>query len=325
MKAMSITEYGDPSVIREVELPDPAPGPDEVTIDVTYASVGLIEGLIRRGMFASNDHVVKPPFVPGLEVSGTIRAVGRDVTGLRAGDPVTTLTLPNQGAYAEIARAPAALVVPLEGSGVDPAQAVAGVANAATAYLAFTEVAHLRAGESVLVHGAIGGLASVFPAVARMLGADRVVGTVRSARKAAAAAALGLDDVIVSADLPGSLKPGTVDVIVDPVGGQQRLDSLDLLRPLGRMLVVGNASGDPTNLVDTNQIWTRNIAVLGFSVGTLLGAEPGRGVPAGIAVLPLLADGRLTLPIEQLPLSQAAEAHRRMDTGEVTGRLLLTV
>jgi NADPH2:quinone reductase len=322
---MSVTAYGDPSVIRQIEMPEPQPGPDEVTIDVTHASVGLVESLIRRGMFATNEHIVKPPFVPGLEVAGTIRAVGTDVTGLRVGDAVTTLTLPNQGAYAEITRAPAALVVPLNGSGIDPAQAVAGVANAATAYLALTEVAHLRAGETVLVQGAIGGLASAFPAVARLLGAGRVVGTVRHVRQVAAAAALGLDDVIVSTDLPGSLKPGSIDVIVDPVGGQQRLESLDLLAPLGRMLVVGNASGEPTNLVDTNRIWNRNLAVVGFNVGSLLAAEPGRGTPAGVAVLPLLADGRLSLPIDQLPLSEAAEAHRRMDAGEVIGRLLLTV
>jgi NADPH2:quinone reductase len=325
MKAMSITHYGGPEVVQEVDLPVPQPGPGEVSIDVTHASVGLIEAMIRRGMFADQPAVVKPPFVPGLEVVGTIRALGEGVSGLQVGEQVTTLTLPRQGAYAEVAIAPADLTVSIEGTGVSATQAVAGVANAATAYLALTEVGHLRPGQSVLVHGAIGGLASAFPAVARMLGASRVVGTVRSADKADAARALGLDDVVVSADFPAKLTDERFDVVIDSVGGQIRLDTIDLLAPLGRLLVVGNASGATENLVDTNRIWVSNIAVIGFSVGSLLAAEPERGVPAGRAVLPLLADGRLQLPVTVLPLADAAEAHRRMDAKEVTGRLLLSI
>lgn len=268
---MSITRYGGPEVIDEVILPEPQPGPGEVTIDVTHASVGLVEGIIRRGVYAAREGVVKPPFIPGLEVAGTIRALGEGVSGLRVGEHVTTLTLSHQGGYAEIAVAPAHLTVSIEDTGVTAVQAVAGLANAATAYLALTEVGHFRKGEKLLVHGVIGGLASAFPAVARLLGASRVVGTVRSADKADAALALGLD------------------------------------------------------VVDTNHIWVSNIAVLGFNVGGLLAAEPERGVPAGVAVLPPLADGRLVLPVTELPLAEAAEAHRRMDAKEVTGRLILTV
>lgn len=322
---MSITRYGGPEVIEPVDVPEPQPGPGQVSIAVSHASVGLIEGIIRRGAFADVDGVVKPPFVPGLEVAGTVRAIGEGVTGLRPGEQAATLTLPDQGGYAEVVVAPASLVVSIEGTGVSRAQAAAGLGNAATAYLALTEVAHLREGERVLVHGAIGGLASAFPAVARLLGASAILGTVRSPDKAAAARALGLDDVVTSTDFPAALADDRFDVVIDPVGGQLRLDTLDLLAPLGRLVVVGNADGATGNLVDMNRIWTSNIAVLGFSAGGVLQAQPERGVPAGEAVLPLLADGRLRLPVTELPLDQAAEAHRRMDAKEVIGRLILTV
>jgi NADPH2:quinone reductase len=325
MHAISVTAYGGPDVLQLIEAPDPVPGPGEVTIAVTHAAVGLIDGLIRSGTFADHAAVARPPFVPGLEVAGHIRALGSGVEGLTVGESVATLTLPKLGGNAEIAVAPVALVVSLEGSGVDPAQAVAGLGNAATAYLALTRAAHLGAGETVLVHGAIGGLASAFPAVARMLGASRVVGTVRTAAKADAARALGLDDVIVSDDFPAGLNDEKFDVIVDPVGGDQRGESLDVLAPLGRLVVVGSAVGNTAVAVDTNRIWTSSIAVIGFSVGLVLAIDPTLGIPAGRAVLPLLAGGELSLPITELPLADAAEAHRLMDARSVVGRLVLTV
>ncbi|MCW2996187.1 MAG: hypothetical protein JWQ18_3682 [Conexibacter sp.] len=325
MNAISVTAYGGPEVLHLVDAPEPVPGPGEVTITVTHAAVGLIDGLIRRGVFADNAAVPKPPFIPGLEVAGSVRALGAGVEGLAVGESVATLTLPAQGGNAEVVVAPAALVVSLEGSGVDPAQAVAGLGNAATAYLALTRAAHLGPGESVLVHGAIGGLASAFPAVARMLGASRVVGTVRTAAKADAARALGLDEVIVSDDFPAALNDERFDVVVDPVGGPQREASLDVLGPLGRLLVVGSAGDDHAIAVDTNRIWTSSIAVVGFTVGFVLAGDPTLGVAAGRAVLPLLAGGELSLPVTELPLAEAAEAHRRMDARSVVGRIVLTV
>ncbi|MBP2702532.1 hypothetical protein JOL79_01795 [Microbispora sp. RL4-1S] len=108
----------------------------------------------------------RPPYVPGLEVAGTVRALGGGVTDLRVGEPVVTLSGTGaEGGYASIAVADAALTASLDGIDMDPALAVAAVPNAATAYLALTEVAHLKPGERVLVHGALGGLVSAFPGV----------------------------------------------------------------------------------------------------------------------------------------------------------------
>ena len=162
----------------------------------------------------------------------------------------------------------AALTVRLDGTGIGAAAAVAAVPNAATAYAALTEVAHLKPGERVLVHGALGGLASAFPGVARTLGAASVTGTARGSSLAAArASALPYDEVIASEDLLAALGGQRFDVVIDPVGGQVRTDSLTVMAPLGRMLLVGNASGDWQHTVATNSLWLGSLAIAGFSSG----------------------------------------------------------
>src|SRR6195256_2292776 len=182
MLAAVVTRFGDPEVFTLPELPDPLPGPGQVAIDVSHAAVGLIDVYIRQGLYRDRPGLPQPPYVPGLEVAGTIRALGEGVADLRLGEPVVTLSGTGaEGGYASVSVVDAALTASLEGTGVDPALAVAAVPNAATAYLALTVVAHLQPGERVLVHGALGGLASAFPGMARGLGAGSVVGTVRTA------------------------------------------------------------------------------------------------------------------------------------------------
>ena len=190
MHAAVVTRFGDPDVFELTELPDPVPGPGELSIDVSHAAVGLIDVYVRQGLYKDREGLPQPPYVPGLEVAGTVRALGAGVTGFRVGEPVVTLSGTGaDGGYTSVAVVDAAMTASLEGTGVDPAVAVAMVPNAATAYLALTEVAHFRPGERLLVHGALGGLASAFPGVTRTLGAAAVVGTVRRAGLAAARAA----------------------------------------------------------------------------------------------------------------------------------------
>lgn len=179
MRAVMVTGFGGTDVLEMREVPVPAPRAGEVTIDVTHAAVGLVDVFLRRGDYRHLAGLPQPPYVPGLEVAGIVREIGERVTGLEVGDRVVTMTLPHQGGLAEVVAAPAAL----GGAAVSPKQAAAGVGNAATAYLALTEAVHLRAGERVLVHGVTGALASTFPAVAKMLGASEIVGTVRRESK----------------------------------------------------------------------------------------------------------------------------------------------
>lgn len=177
----------------------------------TVVTVGAREpaaGDVRyEDLAATGRHVAAPVVVgavPGLEVAGAIRELGGGVDGFTVGEAVVTVTGTGaEGGYASISVVDARFVVSLASSGVDSALVVAAVANAATAYLALTRVAHLHSGETVLVHGALGGLASTFPGVARSLGASTVVGTVRPASLATAeAAGLPYDRVIASNEFP---------------------------------------------------------------------------------------------------------------------------
>jgi NADPH:quinone reductase len=322
MRAVTITRFGAADVLTLEEVPVPEPGPDQVAIDVTHAAVGLADVLMRRGDLGGT-----PPIIPGLEVAGTIRALGDRVAGLRVGQPVVTLSRPTAGGYAEVTLADAAITFPLD-ERVDPALAVAVVPNATTALLALDAVAHLRTEESVLIHGATGALASVVGQVARELGAGRVIGTVRSPDRFEEAQRTGFDTVVESAGFVDALAArglDAVDVIVDPVGGPLRAESLKVLGPLGRLLAVGNASGAPDVAIGANQLWLSNAGVLGFNIGGLLTGRPDRGTAAARRALELVAAGRVTCDHAALPLDGAAEAHRRLEAGGLSGRIVLTV
>jgi NADPH:quinone reductase len=318
MKAVVVTQYGDTGVLALTEMPEPKPGPGQVSINVTHSAVGLVDTFLRQGMVPA----FAPPFVPGLEVAGTIRELGEGVTGLRIGEPVVTLSLMSVGGYATVSLADAALTISLDGLDVDPALAVSVLPNAVTAYLSLTKVAHLQEGEHVLVHGAIGGLASVYPAVARSLGAARIVGTVRTASKLEAARQLDYDKVILSEQFPAAVGDERFHVVIDPVGGDVLAASPDVMAPLGRAILVGNASKTPVSF-SNDVLWLKSLAVQGFSVGPYLVGNPSAGRPAAQAVLRFLAEGKLDIPLTFLPLEQAAEAHRRLEAKEVTGRIVL--
>jgi NADPH:quinone reductase len=325
MRAAVVTRFGDPDVFEISDLPDPSPGPGQVSIDVTHAAVGLIDVFIRQGLYANRDGLPQPPYVPGLEVAGTVRELGQGVDQFMIGEPVVTLSGTGaEGGYASIAVVDARFTVSLAGSGVDPALAVAAVPNAATAHLALTRVAHLQPGERVLVHGALGGLASAFPGVARSLGASCVIGTVRPNRVATAAASrLPYDEVISSDEFPDALAGARFDVVIDPVGGELRTASLGIMAQLGRLVAVGNASEDWQHAVETNRLWQSNLAVLGFNVGFYLPAHPELARPAAEAALAAVSEGLVDLHTDILRLDDAGQAHRRIENAKANGRIVL--
>jgi NADPH2:quinone reductase len=163
MRAAIVARFGAPDVIEVSEVPDPIPGPGEISIDVTHAAVGLVDIFIRQ-LYKDRDGLPQPPYVPGLEVAGTVRQLGDGVDGLTVGEPVVNLS--GTGAecgYAAIKVVDARFAGSLASSRVDPALAVATVPNAATAYLALTRVAHLQAYETVLVPAHSAGWRPPFP------------------------------------------------------------------------------------------------------------------------------------------------------------------
>ncbi|MFB9830714.1 quinone oxidoreductase family protein [Actinoallomurus acaciae] len=325
MKAVQATRFGDPTVLEVVELPDPTPGPGEIAIDVTHAAVGLIDVFFRDGHFKDRPGMPQPPFVPGLEVTGTVRALGDGVTGFAIGEKVVSMSNGGIGGYASVFIAQAPLVVSLEGHDIDPALAVSVVPNAAMAHVALTRVAHLVEGESVLIHGALGGFSAAFPGMAKQLGAGRVVGTVRTSKlQAASTTKLPYDKIVDSAELPAALGEERFDVVIDPVGGRLRGRSLDLMRPGGRLVASGNASGDWDDSVETNRLWFGSVAVIGFNAGAYLPTHPDTVRPALEAAVQVVAAGLGQTEVDVLPFSEAVTAHQRMASRSLNGRLVLT-
>jgi NADPH2:quinone reductase len=325
MQAVIVNDFGGPQVLAETELPDPKPGPGQIAIDTSHAAVGLIDVLLRRGDMRDNPGLPQPPYVPGGEVAGTIREIGNGVEGFVVGEPVVSMSQATLGGYASITVAQASTVVPLGDSAVAPAQAVAALPYAVTAYLGLTQAAHLQPGESVLVHGAAGGLAATFPAVARLLGATRIIGTVASPSRVKDTAHLGYDDVFISDEFVEALAGQRVDVVADAVGGDVRAASLDVLAPFGRILLLGHAASTPDTPVTGDRLWLSSLSLIGFSVATYLQSHPGSARSAAAKVLPLIASGDLALHVDELPLAGAAEAHQRLEDRLVPGRLVLAV
>ncbi|MCN9243719.1 zinc-binding dehydrogenase [Streptomyces sp. RY43-2] len=317
MTAVTIPEFGEAETLRVATLPIPDPGPGQVAIDVVYAGANFAEVLYRRGVVD-----VPLPFVPGIEVAGRIRAIGKGVEGLTVGQPVAALTIVDSGGYAEVVVTSAHLVAPLDDSGLAMDVAAALPSNSTTALLVLHRVARLAPGESVLVHAAAGGVGSQLGQVARLLGAGRVVGTVGGEAKVETAKRFGYDEVILRDRVADA---GQFDVVVDMVGGPTRRASLDRLAPMGRLVVMGNASDAEDVGVPANELWFTNKTVSGFNLAAFSAdfpRETGRALRRAVTAA---ASGDLRVQVETLPLEQAAEAHRRIESGATTGKLVLQV
>ncbi|MGW5864655.1 quinone oxidoreductase family protein [Streptomyces sp. NPDC055239] len=317
MKAVTIPSFGSADVLRLDEVKIPEPGPGQVSIDVAYAGANFAEVLYRQGVVD-----VPLPFVPGIEVSGRIRALGPGVEGLLVGQPVAALTIVDSGGYAEVVTTSAGLIAPLDGYDLSLETAAALPSNSTTAFLVLDRVARIEPGERVLVHAAAGGVGSQLGQAARQLGAGRVVGTVGSAAKIETARGFGYDEAILRDSLADA---GEFDIVVDMVGGPARRSSLDLLAPMGRLVVMGNASGADDVGISSNELWFSNKSVSGFNLAAFSAAFPAQAGRALRRAVGAAAEGRMRVQVEALPLERAAEAHRRIESGSTTGKLVLTV
>jgi NADPH:quinone reductase len=327
MRAVVVTEFGGPESLRIVEVPEPEPGPGEVTIAVSHAGVGFVDALFRRGAFAS---LLPAPLTPGIEVSGLVRAVGAGVE-LAVGAPVAALLNDfgrgaRAGGYAEVALARADLVVPIE-PGPDAAVAAAAFAvNGATARWALQRTARVAPGEDVVVLGASGGLGSVALPLARAAGARRVIAVVGRRSSEDAVRVAGATDVVLRGELDGALQALTdgrgVDVVVDPVGGPARKASFAALAPFGRLVVVGNASGEDV-AVSTDGVWHAMTSVAGFSLGAAAGLTPALVASEARAALAELGTG--SEGVEVVDLDEVVEVHRALDENRAATKTVLQV
>ncbi len=314
----------DTSTTRVAEIAAPLPGAGEVTIQVAYAGINFIDVMARRG---DPGYATGWPFVPGLEVAGTIGALGQGVAGPAPGTRVAAFV--GRGGLAELVAAPAALVAEVP-DGVDLARAAAAGGVLTTATLLIEHVARVRRGETVLVHSAGGGVGQALAERARLAGAGRIVGTVGARSRVDAARAAGYDTVLVRGDgLADALREacGAADVILDPQGTDQLELDLDVAAPEARIVLFGNAGGNAlAPLPPAARLFARNASIGAFSLSRLAVQRPNRVGEALRDALRRLADGTLGLAVSELDgLEAVAGAHQELADGNGSGKRVVAV
>lgn len=300
-----------------VDRPEPSPAAGEVLIDVAAIGVGGVDAVIRRGTIG--DPGFRPGMVPGSEVAGTVVAVGGGVDPAWTGTRVWAFTGVG-GAYAERVSVPVGQItaLPDDLSTVDAVTvgSAGGVAHFALAH------AHARAGESVLVRGAAGTLGILMVQLAARAGAGTVAVTTSSAERGARLRGLGATTVL---DRSGAGEgPDGYDVVLDIVGGADQPAFLQRLNPNGRLVAVGMVAGFPPPDFGTALLtgFRKSLTFATFSADTVPADERQTLRAAQFAAV---ARGELASVVhEVLPLDDAALAHRKMDDGEVFGRIVLT-
>ncbi|WP_328634660.1 NAD(P)H-quinone oxidoreductase [Streptomyces sp. NBC_00356] len=316
MKAVSIKEPGGPEVLQWVDAEAPAPAAGQVVVDVVASAVNRADVMQRMGLYPVPEGA--SPY-PGLEVSGRISAVGEGVTDWKVGDEVCALL--TGGGYAQKVAVPAGqlLTVP-KGIGLVEA---AGLPEAvATVWSNLVMTANLKEGETLLVHGGAGGVGTAAIQIAKAVGA-RVVTTVGGPEKAARAKELGAD-VAVNYRAQDFTEHGPYDVILDVVGGRYLERNVQSLAPDGRLVVIGLQDGLEGQLNLADMVFKR-LSVHGTTLRTR-SAEQKAAIVAEVQseVWPMIESGAVQLVVDQtVPMSEAAEAHRLIDTGQHIGKILL--
>ncbi|MFC4125924.1 NADPH:quinone oxidoreductase family protein [Nocardia rhizosphaerae] len=323
MRAAQVAQLDGPSAIEIVDLPEPAAYPGGVVIDVHAAGIAFPDVLMTRGLYQ-----MKPalPFVVGGEVAGVVR-VAPEGSALRPGDRVAALTMLGN-AVAEVAVSPEHAVFRLPDT--VSLEAGAGILfNDLTVHFCLTKRGRLAAGETVLVHGAAGGIGTSTLRMAQALGAGRVIAVVSTEEKAKVARANGATDVVLTEGWAAAVKELTaghgVDIVLDPVGGDRFTDSIRSLAPGGRLLVVGFTAGEiPT--VKVNRLLLKNVEVVGAAWGEWIMRNPAYLAEQWAEVEPLLASGAITAPVPVLyPLERTAEAVAALDNRTATGKVVVQV
>jgi NADPH2:quinone reductase len=313
MRAIQMTEFGGPEVLTLSELPVPVPGPEEALIRVTLAGLNFADTHTRTNSYVQKAEL---PLVPGGEVAGI-----REDTGERV------VALVGSGGYAEYATAPKDLVFPLPDE-LDDATALAIIVQGLTAWHLYRTAGRVAAGESVVVHGAAGGVGSLAAQLGHPLGAGRVIATASSAQKRALALELGADVAVdpaadgLTERLIEANGGQPVDVVFEMSGGEVFDASYRALAPFGRIVAYGIATNQP-NEVSTGSLLRHSRAVVGFYLFHCL-QRPGMFGDALGELFARAARGELRAIVGgTYPLDQAAQAQIDLRERRTTGKLLL--
>ncbi len=321
MRAIHVTRLDGPDALEVVDAPEPPAGADAVVVDVHAAGVAWPDLLLSRGQYQLRP---EPPFSPGGEVSGVVRSAPAG-SGLEPGTRVAVMTGVGGWQDTVVTTVDGALPLP-DAVGLDVG---AGIAfNYLTVHFGLRRRARLAEGETVLVHGASGGIGIATLQLAKAYGA-RTIAVVSTPAKEAQAREAGADEVVLADGFLGRVKELTggrgVDVVMDPVGGDRFTDSLRSLAPEGRLLVVGFTGGEiPT--VKVNRLLLNNVSVVGVGWGAFLMVEPGYLREQWDELCGLLSSGSLVpVPVQARPFEDAADVLRAMDARELTGKVVLQV
>jgi NADPH2:quinone reductase len=324
--AIEIAGAGGPEVLRAVERPDPAPGSGDVLIKVAAAGVNRPDVLQRKG------HYPPPPGasdIPGLEVAGTVAAVGESVQRWQVGDRVCALV--TGGGYATMCVAPDLQCLPVP----SPLDFIAAAAIPETFFTVWTNVfdrGRLKTGESALFHGGTSGIGTTAIQLATARGA-RVFATAGSDEKCRACEAFGAERGINyrTEDFVAVIQEHTegrgVDVILDIIGGDYFSRNIAALAKDGRLVQIGLMGGTASPTIDLNQVLRRWLTVTGSTLRPRSVEEKG-SIAAALRreVWPLLESGRVKpIVYRTFPLTDAASAHRLMESSAHIGKIVLTV
>lgn len=314
MRAVQVTEFGGPEVLRLLEVPEPTPGPGQVLIEVSRIGVNYAD---THQVENSYQTPTRLPFVPGSEV------VGRTPDGQRVAALLT-----GGGGYAERAVADAAMTFPVPDD-VDDLTALSMLVQGTTAWILLRKNAHLEPGESVVVHAAAGGVGTIAVQLAKAWGAGRVVATASTSDKRMLTLGLGADIAVNSRadDLRTALldaNGGRVDIVLDMVGGTTTDQSLAVLAPFGRLVFYGMAGREQPKPVELRNLLGHSSTVAGMwlpHVFRLPGNLYGRALTE---LFDLARSGRIrAVAGGEYPLSDARGAHEALRSRGTVGKLLL--
>ena len=313
MRAIQMSEYGGPEVLKLVELPVPEPGAGEVLVKVARAGVNFADTHQRTNTYLAKSAL---PIVPGSEVAGVREDTGERVVAL-CGD----------GGYAEYATAPASLTFAIP-DGVEDATALAVLVQGLTAWHLYRTCGRVANGESVVVHSAAGGVGSLAVQLGKPMGAGRVIATASTEEKRALALELGADVAIdgsaegLSERLVEANEGKRVDVVFEMAGGAVFDESLAALAPFGRLVTYGIASREP-NTVSSGSLMRHSRSVVGFWLMHCLG-RPAMVDEALTDLLARVARGELrAVAGPAYPLAEAGRAQRDIADRRTTGKVTL--
>lgn len=325
MKAIRLHETGGPEVLHLDEVDLPKPGLGEVLIKAHSIGVGLPDQLIRTGRYPWMPEL---PTIPGIEMSGTVAAIGTNVTKFKEGESVVVSAVPKRGCYAEYMVADINWVFPF--SKTINSSYAACLINYRVAWNILHTAARVRAGDTVVIVGAAGGVGNALLQLAKVSELV-VIALTRSPRKVKYLMDQGADHVIdtSSNELSKQIRMITngrgVDFFIDPVGGISFVNHLDLLAPMGMLIMYGLMEGFPPDGVFRAQCknWARSPAVRMFSIHSY-DDQPEETENNVELLLKMIEDTRIKPTIfAEFPLNMASQAHRLLDTGDVIGKIIL--